>query len=321
MTELQRKRRKMRKQLLRLQRMVLGGLILCAFLLPPILLLSRCGKREAKKPELLPAESDILPDLPGLWQRQQAAAEDLARGTLLLVNPKEDYDPELPQTVSIYDHKTESYVVRDRDVCVREDVMDALNAWMDAFAAQSGKTTINIVAGWRSYDDQAALYRNAVENKGQAHADAYFALPGHSEHHTGLAVDLDTYNSEDGSSGDFDGGGEYRWAVEHAWEYGFVQRYPPEKTDVTGISFEAWHFRYVGLPHACVMAAENLCLEEYLDKLREYPFSGEHLHVKCRGSEYELYFCPKEQLVVPTGGSYTISGNNVDGFIVAVKQG
>ena len=151
------------------------------------------------------------------------------------------------------------------------------------------------------------------------HADAYIALPGHSEHHTGLAVDLDTYNTEDGTSGGFDGDGEYAWAVEHAWEYGFIQRYPPSKSDVTGIDYESWHFRYVGLPHSWVMASENLCLEEYTDYLRRFPFSGEHLSVTCLGASYEIYFCPVGQVAVPASGSYTVSGNNVDGFIVTVK--
>lgn len=310
MTTLQIKRRKLRKR-----HLILGGIVLCVILL----LISHCGKQETPEPAVQIAEHKES-ELPAGWARQQASEEDVAQGTLVLVNQAHDFDPVLPQTVSIYAHKTESYFVKDTDVSVREDAMAALNGWMDAFAAETGKSNINIVAGWRSFDEQSALYRNAVESKGQAHADAYFALPGHSEHHTGLAVDLATYNPTDGTSGDFDEDGEYRWAVEHAWEYGFIQRYPAKKSDITGISYEAWHFRYVGLPHAYVMATENLCLEEYIDYLRGYTFFGEHLQVTCQGSDYELYFCPKEQLIVPTTGSFTISGNNVDGFIVTVKQ-
>lgn len=106
------------------------------------------------------------------------AEKDLSQGTLVLVNRDHAYDPELPQTVSVFDKKTQSYFVKDKILSLREDTADALNQWMDAFAAESGKTDVNIVAGWRSYEDQVYLYQNAVDTKGQAHADAYLALPG-----------------------------------------------------------------------------------------------------------------------------------------------
>ena len=66
------------------------------------------------------------------------------------------------------------------------------------------------------------------------------------------------------------------------------------------------------------MATRELCLEEYIDLLRAHPFFGEHLCVSCLGVDYELYFCPAEQLVVPGSGSYTVCGNNADGYIVTV---
>lgn len=252
--------------------------------------------------------------------RTEMPESALDEGTLVLVNEQYAYDPSLPRTVSVYENKTGSYLVKDIYLSVTPETMDALNAWMDAFAAETGITDVNIVAGWRSFADQKALYDNAVANKGQAYADAYLALPGHSEHHTGLAVDLDTYDLETGLSWGFDGAGDYAWAVEHAWEYGFVQRYPPSKRAITGIDYESWHFRYVGLPHSNIMSTNNLCLEEYIEYLRKFPFSGNHLFVSCLGVNYELYFCPKDQVVVPTAGSFTISGNNVDGFIVVLQK-
>lgn len=311
-----------RKRQQKRRRIVPAGIALCLVLLAA-LLLSHFGRRngdEGTPPGTDANQNASLPELPEGWKWQQMAEKDLSQGTLVLVNRDHAYDPELPQTVSVFDKKTQSYFVKDKILSLREDAADALNQWMDAFAAESGKTDVNIVAGWRSYEDQVYLYQNAVDTKGQAHADAYLALPGCSEHHTGLAVDLDTYNIEDGTSGGFDGEGAYAWAVEHAWEYGFIQRYPPEKSDITGINYESWHFRYVGLPHAYIMQTENLCLEEYIDYLRNYTFSGEHLHVTCLGVSYELYFCAGDQVVVPTTSSYTISGNNVDGYIITTVK-
>ena len=316
--KIQMRRKKQRKR----KRIVLSGIALCLVLLAA-LLLSHFGRRNADEgthPGTDTTQNSSMSELPAGWSWQKMAEKDLSQGTLVLVNRDHAYDPELPQTVSVFDKKTQSYFVKDKILSLREDTADALNQWMDAFAAESGKTDVNIVAGWRSYEDQVYLYQNAVDTKGQAHADAYLALPGCSEHHTGLAVDLDTYNIEDGTSGGFDGEGAYAWAVEHAWEYGFIQRYPPEKSDITGIDYESWHFRYVGIPHAYIMQTQNLCLEEYLDYLRKYPFSGEHLTVSCLGASYELYYCPKDQVAVPASDSYTISGNNVDGYIVTVPR-
>ncbi len=316
--KIQMRRKKPRKR----RRIVLSGIALCLVLLGTLLLVHfrRRNADEGTHPGTDTTQNSSMSELPAGWSWKQITEKDLSQGTLVLVNRDHAYDHELPQTVSVFDKKTQSYFVKDKILSLREDAADALNQWMDAFAAESGKTDVNIVAGWRSYEDQVYLYQNAVDTKGQAHADAYLALPGCSEHHTGLAVDLDSYNIEDGTSGGFDGNGEYAWAVEHAWEYGFIQRYPPEKSGITGIDYESWHFRYVGLPHADIMQTQNLCLEEYIDYLRKYPFSGEHLNVSCLGASYELYYCPKDQVVVPASENYTISGNNVDGFIIAVEK-
>lgn len=72
-------------------------------------------------------------------------------------------------------------------------------------------------------------------------------------------------------------------------------------------------------PHAYIMQTENLCLEEYIDALRNYSFSGERFRVTCLGVSNELNFCYGNQVVVPTTDSYTISGNNADGFIVTFE--
>ena len=254
------------------------------------------------------------------WREADPGEVGLTEGTLVLVNGEYSFDPGLPDLVSVYEIKDSSYQVKNVTLSVTPETGAALNRWLGAFAAQTGIRDVNIVAGYRSYEDQAALYQNALDTKGLAHAQAYLALPGHSEHHTGLAVDLDTYDPEAGTSGGFHGEGVYRWAVDHAWEYGFVLRYPPEKQDVTGISYESWHFRYVGLPHARIMASEELCLEEYLQLLRAHPFAEEHLWISCLGQRYELYFCPGDRLTVPTDAPYTVSGNNVDGYVVTVER-
>ena len=82
--------------------------------------------------------------------------------------------------------------------------------------------------------------------------------PGHSEHHTGLAVDFNDVSS------DFRNTEAYAWLQKNAAKYGFVERYPEDKVDITGIDYESWHYRYVGREHAEAMQSLNMCLEEYV---------------------------------------------------------
>ena len=268
-------RRRRKKQIL------LGGIVLCLLLLA-VLLLTQCRKGSAEStagsagsvenpasiPERTAAES--VSSVPSVdpttddWMLLPQPEAALSSGSLVLVNQSHAYDPALPQILSVYENKTDSYLVKDIYLSVTPDAMEALNAWMDAFSEETGLSDINIVAGYRSYEDQVFLYQNAVDTKGQAHADAYLALPGHSEHHTGLAVDLDTYDVAAGTSGGFDGTGAYAWAVAHAWEYGFIHRFPEGKEDVTGVMYEPFHFRYVGVEAAAYMTENHLCLEAFV---------------------------------------------------------
>jgi LAS superfamily LD-carboxypeptidase LdcB len=303
---------------------MIAGLLSFLLILLALILIFPAGRNEKESSERIESGADQHDRQfrsPGAgWTWWVMPKSGIAGGNLVLVNERYVTDPSLPKTVSVYENKTDRYLVKDAALSVTQETMTALNRWMDAFAAESGRTDVNIVAGWRSYDDQETLYDRAVTEKGQAYADAYLAIPGHSEHHTGLAVDLDTYDVESGTCGGFDGGGDYAWLVEHAWEYGFIQRYPPEKHELTGINYESWHFRYVGVPHACVMKTENLCLEEYIEYLRGYPFEKEHLYVEQDAVRYEIYYCKGTNLVLPETDPYTLSGNNVDGFIVTVSR-
>lgn len=120
----------------------------------------------------------------------------------------------------------------------------------------------------------------------------------------------------------------YAWLFDHMASYGYVLRYPEDKSDVTGERGGYTAIRYVGVPHAAFMHDNNLCLEEYLDLLKkEHNFySGTVLEYSTSELTYHIYYVPVSvtdnlTVPVPTGGSYEISGNNVDGFIVTVIIG
>ncbi len=242
-------------------------------------------------------------------------------GDLLLVNNQVLYHfPEEQPLTSIYEGKTGSYYVRDKEVYLAPTALEALNRMLDAFRDQGGSKTVNVVAGYRTEAFQQHLFDQSVERNGREHAEEFVAQPGGSEHHTGLVVDFSIFY-EDGTSAEYRGTGEYAWINGNCQDYGWVVRYAKEKEPLTGIGDEPWHFRYVGVPHATVMAEEGLCLEEYTDYLKEFPFDGRHLAVDCGGERYEIWYCAGTAAYLPDSGEYTVSGNNVDGVVVTCKVG
>lgn len=133
-----------------------------------------------------------------------------------------------------------------------------------------------VIGANRTRGDQQALFSNklkAFTDKGLSSSEAYaktveaVAVPGTSEHELGLAVDiLDKYYPKKYTGDD----NCMVWLSEHCWEYGFIIRYPDDKTQITGTKFEPWHYRYVGVELAMELKDSGLCLEEYIDSLTEY---------------------------------------------------
>lgn len=133
---------------------------------------------------------------------------------------------------------------------------NALNEMINA--AKTEGVVLRMISGFRSYSTQNTLYNNYVARDGKAEADRYSARPGHSEHQTGLAFDL---NSLDQS---FENTKEGKWLAENCWKYGFIIRYPKGKESVTGYMYEPWHVRYLGKEVAKKVYESGKCLEEYL---------------------------------------------------------
>lgn len=172
------------------------------------------------------------------------------------------------------------------------------------------------VSGWRSEDEQREIWDGSMRESGEEFTRKYVALPGCSEHQTGLAIDLalradniDFIRPEfpyDGVCGRFRA---------LAADYGFVERYQSGKEGVTGIAAEPWHFRYVGRPHARIMCEMGLCLEEYVEYLRAYPYPERLLEVRGEVYEAEVGFAGARDALGLPDAPYQVSGNNVDGYI------
>lgn len=129
---------------------------------------------------------------------------------------------------------------------LRQEAADAVVALFAAAEAEAG-LRMQAQSAYRSYDVQVRVYNGIVASRGQDYADVRSAQPGHSEHQTGLAIDISSLPAVcalDPCFGDTDHG---RWLAANAHRFGFHLRYQPEMTPITGYSYEPWHFRYVGV--------------------------------------------------------------------------
>lgn len=149
------------------------------------------------------------------------------------------------------------------------DCNAAFNRMKEA-AAKDG-ISLWIVSGYRSYSTQDTIYWRYVRNDGMAEADTYSARPGHSEHQTGLAMDINSLKSS------FADTAEGKWLAAHCHEYGFIIRYPKGKQAITGYIYEPWHVRYLGVDLATQVYESGLTLEEYYGISSKYQIESAYV--------------------------------------------
>lgn len=149
-------------------------------------------------------------------------------------------------------------------------IYPALQEMFDAARAEGLYPVVG--SGYRTFDKQQSLLDDKIvwyESQGYSpeeakeKAEAWVAIPGTSEHQLGISVDInaDSFRS---SSDEV-----YNWLNENSYKYGFIRRYPPDKTEITGVINEPWHYRYVGITDAAKIYQQGICLEEYLDAVHE----------------------------------------------------
>ena len=163
-------------------------------------------------------------------------------------------------------------VVEAVDGCYMSvECAEALTAMLTDLEIAVG--TVGLLNGYRSYTKQYNAFYGTIEGMvqaGRSYSSAYsivkdsLAIPGTSEHQLGLAVDVMNPNDLFYDKGETE---VILWLKEHCWDYGFIIRYPENKSHITGIIFEPWHYRYIGTEIALELKDSGLCLEEYLDRL------------------------------------------------------
>lgn len=190
---------------------------------------------------------------------------------LILVNKtntvSSDYAPE--NLVSIVNVRNDGR--KEQMVECAEKALEALYKEMKS----AGYTDVSVMSGYRSYNKQVSLFTTYLQNEMKRNPElseaeakeivlTYSAFPGTSEHHTGLCCDMHNLPSADVS---FANKAAYTWLKENCHKFGFIIRYPEDKTEITGYSFEPWHYRFVGRYHATRMYQLGMCLEEYVEHL------------------------------------------------------
>lgn len=172
-------------------------------------------------------------------------------GDILLVNSQNRLDAayEPPELVNLYQMR-HSFRLASSEIYLTRECYEAMER-MFAAAEDADMNGYIVTSGYRNYQRQAEIYAESEQG--------YAQEPGASEHQTGLAFDV-TVETADG----FESTPQYKWLMENAHKYGFVQRYPANKVDKTGIAYEPWHYRYVGEDAAAKMKKSGMCLEEFI---------------------------------------------------------
>ncbi|MBQ7600118.1 MAG: M15 family metallopeptidase, partial [Clostridia bacterium] len=266
---------------------------------------------------------------------------DLNKGDLILVNFDNPYSlTDEVATVNVRENRVGNIVVSALAVAVRQDMLQALIDAVADMTEQGFTDSLLVNSGYRNVADQQEVWNSYLDRFGEEYTRDYVAVPGCSEHHTGLAADLGFY-TQDGATipvADHQFG---TWLTSHCTDYGLILRYPENKKEITHTANEPWHFRYIGKVHAMIYRNFDMCYEEYVEYLKQYTADTKLLHVTPSGAVsetaadslpetfegYYVFYVPRSEgdttaLRVPfpqENVSCEISGNNRDGFIVTVS--
>ncbi len=241
-------------------------------------------------------------------------------GYLILVNNQTEYDFDVEEEiVDLYgnEEKSKSYGLATVNISCAGSILPHLNAFLDDYYAATEDNKVVINSGHRTYENQKSILDDRIASVGEEEAYAYVAIPGFSEHHTGYALDIASYGENNDPS----------WMPSNCSKYGFIQRYPIGKEEITGIAYEYWHYRYVGVPHAEIMTESGIVMEEYLTIISQNTFEDPYLYTDKNGGSYMIYTVSASEtdtteIKLPREEDrldYTVSGNNCGGFTVTVK--
>lgn len=215
---------------------------------------------------------------------------------LLLINANHQYEQQadnltvIPKNIAQNVQVSEEYYVNTSLISPLQQLFEA--------AAQDGVNHFTINSAYRSKAAQQRLF--AMYGAGHA------LPPKFSEHESGLSLDIGS------TKGLMENVEEGTWLAQNAARFGFVVRYPAHKVDITGIKFEPWHIRYVGLPHSAVMAERDFVLEEYIAFLR----NEESYEIELNGVNYVVQYTTESTVRIPDTTRYSVSATSEGGYVI-----
>ena len=239
------------------------------------------------------------------YSERELSKADISSG-LLAVYTDDSPASELCQDVmtDLADEKNDYYLLGEKHIYLNEDAADAFNKMMEDYANKTALADFIVYGTTDTYTgDDSACPKSFAESK------------------AGYCVDL-ALNAY-GSVITYDGNDTEGWVGENCWRYGFIVRYPQGKTTESGNAYCPWHLRYVGEINSAIMKQKGMCLEEYVDFLKQYSFDDPYTFA-FNGNGYQIYSVTGEGdgLVtrVPISGSYELSGDNKDSIIITVRK-
>lgn len=257
-----------------MKRKHLWAVLLAAAVLSGLLLGSGVLAVEESSPAELEAAQEVPVQTDETAVQQPAPAEEpsLEKDVVTL---EETADlGAMPLLVNLWNPLPEQYTVKleklDNGLQIAAEARPALEKMLSD--CEAAGMDVTVCSAYRTESTQNRLYQNKIarlratgysREEALAEAGRWVAPPGTSEHQTGLAVDImaTDYPVLDEKQAQTE---EQQWLMEHCWEYGFILRYPTDKSSVTGIGYEPWHYRYVGQETAASIYERGLCLEEYI---------------------------------------------------------
>lgn len=247
--------------------------------------------------------------------------EEIYRGSLILVTP----DFPLREAIERSDMKSVLGAgftqAKMPDILLRQQAVRALQALLSDIGC---KEEITAVSGFRTQKEQEEIWEDSMAENGEDFTRKFVAVPGHSEHQSGYAIDLgENVQDIDFICPRFPHQGIFGKFRERMAYFGFVERYMAGKEEITGIGAEPWHFRYVGYPHSVIMAERNMVLEEYIEFLHTTTEWGKPYIFRDNEAWAEISCISlenggKETLEVPKEALYQISGTNEGGVVVTL---
>ncbi len=290
--------------------LILAMLTVIALLVLMLMILAVCSIVSAVREDDTKAPAATPP--PTAMEYEQVtrlSSYSRSLGTLLLINDRTrfsafaDAESTLVSLIPSSDDSGSPYYKISQNLKINRDALTALNKMMAVY----GDESITVTTAYRSREEQ--------DNKHQSNPDQ--AQPaGYSDHHSGYLIAFSESSINTSA---------YSLIKENCHKYGFIERYPADKKQQTGIEINYTEaLRYVGIPHANYIKEHDLCLEEYIDLVRGHTVNNQLSFYSIDGqSAYSVYYVPAAQtdlttINVPKDYQYDISGNNVDGFIVTV---